>query len=355
MAQKEPGGTSAVLRRDIVVIGASAGGVEALTKLVSLLPADIPACVVVVLHVPAASPSALPQILSRLGRVTACHVSNGDPVEPGRFYVAPPNRHVIFTGGRLMLSSGARENGHRPAVDPLFRSAAREYGPRVTAVVMSGALDDGSAGLATVMVAGGVGIVQDPEEAMYPGMPLNAMAAADVDRVLTIEQIAAFIAATAGQPIPDQRDESTGQVGQPRDAEIAISRLQPDVIHDDGANPGEPSTYACPDCHGVLNVFDQGTFATFRCRTGHAWSPEALAAAQTSAVENALWVALRSLEEKASLAARMASAADGRGATKSARRFAEQANESRSNAELVRQLLVTWGSSSAGGEAMASL
>lgn len=341
--------------RDIVVVGASAGGVEALSQLVAALPGNLSACIVVVLHVPASGPSALPQILSRSGPLKAFHVTHGDPVEPGRIYIAPPNRHVVFAGGRLLLSSGARENGHRPAVDPLFRSAAREYGSRVVAVVLSGALDDGSAGVAVVKAAGGLTAVQDPAEATYPAMPLNAMAAARIDRVGSTKEIAGFIVERAGEPIERPRSSLDGEAGAVTDTEVALSMVDPEVIHDDNANPGEASTYSCPDCHGVLNAIDEGTFVRFRCRTGHAWSPDALAAAQTSAVENALWIALRSLEEKASLAHRMAASATARGATTTARRFDEQAAETRHNAELVRQLVVRWGATPTGGDAMAEV
>lgn len=187
-----------VVRRDVVVVGASAGGVEAIIRLAKGLPADLPAAVLVCLHVPSVGSSALPQILRRSGALAAEHATDGRRLEHGRIYVAPPNLHLLLDGDRLTMSAGPRENGHRPAVDPLFRSAARSLGSRVIGVVLSGTLDDGAAGLRTIKACGGLAVVQAPDDAMYPDMPANAMAVTAVDQVLAVEQIAEFIVSTTG-------------------------------------------------------------------------------------------------------------------------------------------------------------
>jgi two-component system chemotaxis response regulator CheB len=191
--------------RDVIVVGASAGGVDALQRLVARLPAELPACLVVVLHVPSSGPSAMPQILSRAGKLRAMHAESGVDLQPGTIYLAPPDRHVLLDGRRLRLSAGAKENGHRPGIDPLFRSAAK-LGARVMGVILSGALDDGAAGLLCIKEAGGLAVVQDPTEATYPAMPRNAIAATRVDHILPIEAIAELIVAEAGSPPePSQR------------------------------------------------------------------------------------------------------------------------------------------------------
>src|SRR5262245_27288904 len=177
---------------DIIVVGASAGGVEALTQLVRALPADLPASVFVVLHVPAQSPSVLPTILSRVSPLPAVHPEDGEAIQPGRIYVAPPDRHLLVKRGHVRLARGPRENSNRPAVDPLFRTAGRAYGRRVVGVVLSGVLDDGTAGLAAVKMRGGVAVVQGPDEALYPGMPRNAAENVAVDYCLPVGQIAAL-------------------------------------------------------------------------------------------------------------------------------------------------------------------
>jgi two-component system chemotaxis response regulator CheB len=319
---------------DIVVVGASAGGVEALVRLVKALPEDPPAAVFVVLHIPALATSALPDILSRQGRLPATHAKDGEPIESGHIYVAPPDHHLLFKDEQVHLSRGPRENGHRPAIDPLFRSAAREFGARVVGVVLSGALDDGTAGLVAVKGRGGVSVVQDPEDALYRGMPTSAIEGDHVDQVLPVPDIAALIATLARESAPDVAPP----VSELLKAEDDMADLSMDAIERD--NPGRPSAFSCPDCNGVLWELREGEVIRFRCRVGHAWSPESLLSEQREALEAALWVALRSLEERASLARRMAAPARERGHRMTAARFDEQAEESDRAAELVRKLLL---------------
>ena len=319
---------------DIVVVGASAGGVEALVGLVASLPAELPAAVFVVLHVPPTGTSALPDILRRSGPLPASHVKDGEPIEHGRIYVAPPDHHLLIRPGHVHLTRGPRENGHRPAVDPLFRSAAREYATRVVGVVMSGALDDGSAGLVAVKSRGGVAVVQDPADALYSGMPVNALQHAAVDHVLPAASVGGVLARLATEPA----SEPPGPAPTDMKMEVEMEKFSLDAV--ESGHPGEPSGFSCPDCNGVLWAIQDGGLERFRCRVGHAWSPESLLARQSESLEAALWVALRSLEERAALARRLAEPARRRGHSITATRFDEQATEAQQAARVVRNLLL---------------
>ena len=188
---------------DIITLGTSAGGVETLQRLVELLPVKLPASIFLVLHIPQDSPSLLPSILARAGNLPALAATDNAPIKPGRIYVAPPNHHMLVEPGRVRVIYGPKENRHRPAVDPLFRSAAAAYRSRVVGVVLSGNLDDGSAGLAAIKACGGTTVVQDPREAMFPAMPANALKNAIVDHRLTIQKIAELLSDLASRPVAD--------------------------------------------------------------------------------------------------------------------------------------------------------
>jgi two-component system, chemotaxis family, protein-glutamate methylesterase/glutaminase len=318
--------------RDIVLVGASAGGVESLGRMVASLPEDLAATVLVVLHVPSEGTSLLPGILSRQGPLPAKHASAGDRLAHGRIYVAPPNRHLLLHDDQISLSRGPRENGHRPAVDPLFRSAARAVGPRAIGVILSGALDDGSAGLAAIKAHGGVTVAQDPDDALYPAMPANAIEHVGVDHVVA--------AATIGELLVTLTKEQVDNPGPPDDAtqvEVEMSKMAAGNAEE--RRPGRPSGFSCPDCNGVLWEVDEAEIFRFRCRVGHAWSPESLLAQQNDGIEAAMWIALRSLEERGALSRRLARAAEDRGHGITARRFHEQAQEAEHGAGLVRALL----------------
>jgi two-component system chemotaxis response regulator CheB len=321
---------------DIVVVGASAGGVEALVSLAASLPAQLPAAVFVVLHLPPTGSSALPDILSRHGPLPASHVKDGEPIEPGRIYVAPPDHHLLIRTGHMQLARGPRENGHRPAVDPLFRSAAREYAIRVIGVVLSGALDDGTAGLVAVKSRGGLAVVQDPADALYSGMPGNALEHVNVDHVVPVAVMGELLARLTVEPAPEPPGPAPAEMKL--EVEVEVEGFSLDAM--EGNHPGEPSGFSCPDCNGVLWEIQDGGLQRYRCRVGHAWSPESLLIQQTEALEAALWVALRSLEERAALARRLAEPARGRGHSITATRFEEQATEAQQAARLVRNLLV---------------
>jgi two-component system, chemotaxis family, protein-glutamate methylesterase/glutaminase len=317
----------------IVVVGASAGGVEALVDLAASLPSDLAAAVFVVLHLPATGTSALPEILRRHGPLPAAHVKDGEPIRPGHVYVAPPDHHVLLRTGHVHLSRGPRENGHRPAIDPLFRSAAREYATRVIGVVLSGALDDGTAGLLAIKSRGGIAAVQDPTDALYPGMPGNALEHVQVDHVVAVASMGKLLARLTA----DLAETPAGPAPTEMRVEVEMEGFSLEAF--EGSHPGRPSGFSCPDCHGVLWQIRDGGLERYRCRVGHAWSPESLLTQQSEALEAALWVALRSLEERAALARRLAEPARRRGHSITATRFEEQATEAQQAARLVRDLL----------------
>ncbi len=319
---------------DIVVIGASAGGVEAVRTIVADLPRDLRAAVLVVVHV-AKVRSMLPEILTRAGRLPAVHPADGDPLQYGRIYVARPDHHLVVGPGKVRLVHGPTENGCRPAIDPLFRSAARVYGPAVIGIVLTGGLDDGTAGLAAIKQAGGIAIVQDPEEAFAPSMPRSARAFVAVDHVLPLKEMGLMITELT-------REEAEPQ---PAEAGVHVAPLEPDlgeppiVLHETD-RPGKISIFTCPECHGTLWEADEQGIVRFRCRVGHVYSAESMLAAQTDSVDRALWTALRSLEERAALTHRLAERARARKHNWVARAFEERALAADGSAAVIRELLV---------------
>ncbi len=322
------------------MVGASAGGVEALSELFSRLPGDVPASFFVVLHVPERGTSMLPDILSRRGALPAVHPRDGAPIEPGRVYVAPPGFHLLVKRGLVRLVHGPRENGSRPAVDPLFRTAALAYGRRVVGVVLSGTLDDGTAGLQAVKARGGTAIVQDPEEALYAGMPHSAAEHVAVDGMLPLAGIAALLVRLANTAV--EEDQGGDDVSEEIQPEIDAVEMDPSLVHGDD-HPGRASGYSCPECHGSLWEIQEGELMRYRCRVGHAYSVETLLSEQSTAMEAALWTALRALEERASLSRGMAERMDRRGHPRLAIRYRGEEAETRERAELIRRVLLAGG------------
>jgi two-component system chemotaxis response regulator CheB len=321
----------------IVVIGASAGGVEALVKIARDLPRDFPAPVCVVLHIPADSPSLLSHILSRQGGMPAKEAEDGELCLPGVIYVAPPDRHLLVDReGTLSVVRGPRENRARPAVDPLFRSAAVAFSNRAIAVVLTGSLDDGTAGLIAIKERGGVAIVQDPADALYPSMPGSAVAHVDVDRVVPMSAMGSAILSAINDAPPKPR-----QFGSQRmEMEVQVAEMDPHA-HADDDRPGHPSAYSCPDCGGVLWEIEDGDYLRYRCRVGHAYSPETMLTAQDETLEEALWAAVKTLEESARLSKRLAESERVRGNDWIVKRFEDREADARTRAELIRKFLVT--------------
>lgn len=311
------------------MIGGSAGALRPLIAVLRDLPGDFPAAIFVVLHMSHEHRSELPEVLSRAGPLNAQTAKDGERWEAGRIYVARPDYHLKLRPEQTMrLTHGARENRHRPAVDPLFRSAARFYGPRVLAIILSGFLDDGAAGLAAVKRHGGIAVVQEPDDAAYPEMPRAALAATEAEFQLPAGEIAALLVRLANSPRAEGGNgarASNGQRQRPRRA--ASARELPN---------GLPSAYACPECHGVLWEVKAGDLAHFRCRTGHAYSQESLASDLSDHAETALWAALRALSERAGLSRRMSRDAIHEA---TAKRFAEQAAADEANVTVLRKLI----------------
>ena len=322
---------------DIIVIGASAGGVEALTKLVRDLPASLPAAIFIVLHLPTTAMSAMPQILNRAGKLKAVEAKDKQFIKHGYIYVAPPNYHLLLRRGYIRLSQGPKENSHRPAVDPLFRTAARAYSDRVVGVILSGTLDDGSAGLLAVKSRGGLAVVQNPQEALFSGMPANAIKHVEnVDYVLPLSEIPGILVELAGEGVSGKEDEP---VSAELEMECDAAEFDMSIIGTDD-NPGVPSNLGCPTCGGTLWEQNSGNLLRFRCRVGHAWSEDSLHAEQAEALEEALWTALRALEESASLSRRMAKRARERNQEAMALKYETQARETQEQASVIRDVLL---------------
>jgi two-component system chemotaxis response regulator CheB len=323
---------------DIICIGASAGGVEVLLDIVRELPADLPAAVFVVVHVPPNSSTVLPAVLNRAGKLPASHAASDEPIRRGRIYVARPDLHLLVKDGphpRVMLGRGPKENSARPAVDPLFRSAARAFGPRVIGVILSGSLDDGTVGLDVIKRAGGLTVVQDPEQALFPGMPRSAVENVAVDHVVPKEQIASLLVRLANEPVLHAEVPMPDHIKQEADmAELSEGSIK---SHE---RPGQPSGFSCPECHGTLFELSDGRPIRFRCRTGHAYSAESLMAEQADNLEAAMYTAMTALKERSALADRLAERARERGHDITARQFAEQARDAERQAELIRQALL---------------
>jgi two-component system chemotaxis response regulator CheB len=324
-----------VAARDIIVVGASAGGVDALIRLVRGLPAGLPASLFVVCHFPAGGRSVLPDILSRSGPLLAAHARDGEPFAPGHIYVAPPDRHLVLRpDGRTRLTREARENHCRPAVDPLFRSAARYYRERVVGVILTGALSDGTAGLMAVRAGGGVAVVQDPKDAVVAAMPQNATEIAGADHIVPVDRMAALLASLVRSPV----SENPGS--RPVDPIDPIERM-PEVAEQTMAaqarneRPGEVSTYTCPECGGSLWQVDDKGLIRFRCHVGHAYNGESLLTEQTEALEAALWTAVRTFKEKSVLGRQMAASELAKGNAAAASRFREQAEQADRYGELI--------------------
>jgi two-component system chemotaxis response regulator CheB len=319
----------------LVVIGASAGGVDALHTVVAALPPDFPAAVLVVRHIGPRN-CGLPDVLARSSRLPVRHASDGETVERPAILIAPPDRHLMVSAGaplRLALAHGPQENHTRPAIDPLFRSAAEIYGPRVTSVLLTGYLDDGSAGMKAVKACGGTTVVQDPDDAYAPDMPANALQNVVIDHTLPLDAIGPALARLAAMPVVDAAPPVPDWV-----------RLENRYAYGDAAMPeldqlGSPSTFTCPECSGTLWQLNDGKPQRYRCHTGHSFTAAILSELQSKAAEDAMWAALRALQEKERMARSLAAKATQHGLHGAAREHLQRAEQALADAQVLRQML----------------
>ncbi|HET7607103.1 MAG TPA: chemotaxis protein CheB [Gammaproteobacteria bacterium] len=318
--------------KDVIVVGASAGGIRALKGVLAGLPRELPASVLAVVHIPRHGTSVLPLILDAAGPLPAKAAEDGEALARGTVYVAPPDRHLLVEGGRLRLTRGPRENRVRPCVDALFRSAAVDLGPRVVGVVLSGTLDDGTAGLWAIKDRGGVAVVQQPDEAEYPDMPASALANVEVDHVLRVAEMGPKLAALALEkseaqaPVPDA-------MAAEAEIELGGHALQKGVLE-----LGVPSPNSCPECRGSLVEIREGPIVRYRCHTGHAYSLQTLLAETDADIEKALWNAVRAIEERSFLRKAMERRAREAGDVALADRLAADAARDVADAQRVRRL-----------------
>ena len=324
----------AMPKHDIIVVGASSGGVEAIPAMLKPLPRTLAAAIFTVVHVSPKSPGLLPVILSRETPLPAQHPRDGQPIENGNIYVAPPDRHLLLEQGRIRVVRGPRENRHRPAVDPLFRSAARAFGPRVVGAILTGALDDGTEGLDAVKKCGGKTIVQSPDEAAVPDMPLSALRYVEVDHVLPLAKIGPLLLKLSRTAVKVNRSEACAEFAKEMGLIEATMTAQ-DMIQ----KLGPPTSFICPECNGPLWESPEPEVPHYRCLVGHAFSAENLLAGESESIERAMWVAIRTLEERASLLIRLAQRAEQFEQRVSTASFREQAKEHLQYAKSLRAIL----------------
>jgi two-component system chemotaxis response regulator CheB len=323
-------------RRDVIVVGASAGGVETLAELARGLPADLPAAVFVVLHLPPDARSHLPGILERAGSLPCSAAVDGAPIHPGRIYVAPPNCHLRLECDRMRLDLGPRINNVRPSIDVLFRSAARAFDGRVIGVVLSGTLNDGALGLDAIQLRGGTVVIQDPNEARFSGMPRSALERVKADYVLPIAEIAPLLTELTASARIYAALRSGGEAVMPDPIPTAPSDTVEPAPPEKRGNAA--SGFTCPNCHGSVWEIDDGGLPRIECRVGHAFSIDAFLGEQAVAVEDAIWSAINALEERAMALRRFASKFADLGRPRVA--YLEQADAVQRQAGLLRDGLV---------------
>ncbi|HYE30098.1 MAG TPA: chemotaxis protein CheB [Methylomirabilota bacterium] len=320
--------------RDIIVIGTSAGGIEALTKLLGKIPKTIGAALFVVMHVAPRQKSYLPEILARNCELPVIHPKDGQGIEHGNVYIAPPDQHMLLEENRIVLIQGPKENRHRPAVDPLFRTAAKCHKEHVIGVVLTGALDDGTSGLQAIKQCGGLAVVQHPEEAFAPGMPLSAVRWVQTDYCLPLAKIRPLLLRLVKEKPEKKANGECSEVNY--GINVEGKTMTPEQMQ---AKAGTPAPVACPECSGPLWQLKEGGTVNYRCLVGHAFSPESLLDGENEALERALWTAVKTLEERGHVLALLAERAGHRRQMVSQENWRARAEESYQQAALVRDVL----------------
>ncbi len=330
---------------NLIVIGGSAGGVEALMSLVPQLPENLDAAICIVVHFPPQSPSLLPQLLSRRSKMSVSAATDGAELESGHVYVAPPDWHLLIDGRVCRLSHGPREHGYRPSIDALFRTAGDAFGPNAVGVVLSGSLDDGSAGLRHIRLRGGVCVVQDPDDATFPGMPMNALTRVEVDRIVTIKEMGQSLVdmvtglkessvASVHHYVP----HNSGDDEEPlREANIDVPDPDDEVFE---KSLNRRLVLRCPDCGGVLQETVEDGFAGFRCRVGHNFSLLTLLEGQGMALEQELWSAFNGLLERIDICRRIQSQALEEDQLEMAHEYTRKVNDAKEAADVLREFLL---------------
>lgn len=321
--------------RDLYVIGSSEGGVPVLMEILAELPEDFPGAILVVQHLSPALPSTLASVLDRKSRLPVKEASHGAAFEPGFVWVAPSDQHLLVTENELVLSSGARENRCRPAADPLFRSAAVAFGSRVTGLVISGNLDDGAAGLQAIKDCGGTTVVQDPDDAIAPGMPESALRwVTEIDHCVPAAELASLLVQLSKDP-PARAPAAPPALR----AEVSFA-LNEDITAEGMNGVGRLAPFSCPDCGGPLWEMNGDAVSRFRCHTGHAYTADSLGEGLSHVAERSLWAALRAMEERSRMLERLAERFGERGNGGAVERYGEEARAAREHTEVLRRLLV---------------
>lgn len=324
---------------DMIVIGTSAGGLKALGAILGALPADLNAVIFIVQHLAADKPSILPEILSDLSALPALHPSDEESIQTGRIYVAPPDHHLLVNQGVMRVVRGPQENRFRPAIDTLFRSAARAYGSRVVGVVLTGYLDDGTVGLQAVKKRGGVAIVQDPKEAEYPSMAKSALQFVEVDHCLPLAKIPHLLVQLSKQPAAPEEDYPVTQEIE-IESKIAEQQMNTQEFLAHVEAIGTRTTYTCPECNGIIWQIGQGHPLRFRCHTGHSFTANVLLSEQTQMLENALWSAVQAMEEKVTFSRQMAAQMESYNLQSAATKYEDHAKSLDTEVSVIRNIIL---------------
>ena len=316
--------------RDILAIGTSAGGVQALLFLAARFPQNFPASILITIHLPSHYRSNLDLILSSTGPLPATFARDGEPVEKSRIYIAPSERHLIVDGNRLWLGSGPRENRARPAIDPMLRSAAVCCCARTIGVILTGALGDGAAGLSAIAQCNGITVVQDPTDALFQEMPVTALGRVKADHVVSLSEMPALLEKLVKEP--------AGQVKPvpwtvKHEVEIAKGRA---MIMEDMDRLGRRSVLTCPDCGGTMWEVEDANLVRYRCHVGHAFTSELMSIALDETLRRTLATALRTLDERVALAKKLSTDARQRGHSQLAGSWATEAEEFEQQAHSIR-------------------